>query len=468
MKKLKATFIAILLSLTAYAEELTLEQVQSLLESGNVAEATAAADSISKAKPKSGDACYLLGKCYEADQRLDEAIEAYTRAVELDAYNAYLTLAAIATERYDIAAAEQYITDYKARLTKNKRKQLPDESGAVEERMTKIRTMLDRVEKFQIIDSINVDKRNFFEAYQLTHESGSLNTIDLLPSGFPFSEPTSVYRTEDRREMIWSATDVSTGKSTLRTTNYLADGTWEEPVALGDHLGGDGNANYPFLMADGITLYFASDCSESLGGYDIFIARNNGTGFLQPQNIGMPYNSAADDYMLAIDEMTGVGWWATDRNKLGDKLTIYMFIPSELRINVDINDPSLADRAHITSIRSTWEKNADYSALLNKVAAIIPQKSAASQQFDFTLPDGKHLTRYEDFTNPQAREAMGRYVDLSNEIADLKEQLEALRVKYAKGDTTLEMEILYLERDLVNAQNDLARVKNDIIRAEIR
>jgi len=28
---------------------------------------------------------------------------------------------------------------------------------------------------------------------------------------------------------------------------------------------------YPFLMADGVSLYFAADGEESLGGLDIFI-----------------------------------------------------------------------------------------------------------------------------------------------------------------------------------------------------
>ncbi len=60
----------------------------------------------------------------------------------------------------------------------------------------------------------------------------------------------------------------------------------------------------PFFMSDGVTLYYANDGDESIGGYDIFISRKGEDGFLQPQNIGMPYNSPYDDYMLAIDEVT--------------------------------------------------------------------------------------------------------------------------------------------------------------------
>lgn len=51
----------------------------------------------------------------------------------------------------------------------------------------------------------------------------------------------------------------------------LLDG-WSEPEPLMS-LNEQGNVNYPFLMSDGITLYYASDGEGSLGGYDIFVTR---------------------------------------------------------------------------------------------------------------------------------------------------------------------------------------------------
>ena len=71
-------------------------------------------------------------------------------------------------------------------------------------------------------------------------------------------------------------------------------------------------------MSDGITLYYASDGEGSLGGYDIFVTRydsENGN-YLRPDNIGMPFNSPANDYMYAIDEFNNIGWFASDRYQL--------------------------------------------------------------------------------------------------------------------------------------------------------
>ena len=93
-------------------------------------------------------------------------------------------------------------------------------------------------------------------------------------------------------------------------------------------------------MPDGVTLYFANNGENSLGGYDIFMTRRSdgdgeGKEYFQPQNVGMPYNSPFNDFMMAIDEASGLGWWATDRNQIPGKVTVYVFIPSQMRVNVE-------------------------------------------------------------------------------------------------------------------------------------
>ena len=62
----------------------------------------------------------------------------------------------------------------------------------------------------------------------------------------------------------------------------LLDG-WSEPESL-TSLNEQGNVNYPFLMSDGITLYYASDGEGSLGGYDIFVTRydSENSNYLRP------------------------------------------------------------------------------------------------------------------------------------------------------------------------------------------
>ena len=66
----------------------------------------------------------------------------------------------------------------------------------------------------------------------------------------------------------------------------------------------NGQQDYPFMLSDGTTLYFAENGEESLGGYDLFVTRYSSSSheYLKPENLGMPFNSPYNDYMLVIDE----------------------------------------------------------------------------------------------------------------------------------------------------------------------
>ncbi len=67
--------------------------------------------------------------------------------------------------------------------------------------------------------------------------------------------------------MIWAVPD-TTGSFALYSSSALYGDSWETPIPLGADLGEGGDANYPFLMPDGVTLYYANDGANSLGGLD--------------------------------------------------------------------------------------------------------------------------------------------------------------------------------------------------------
>ena len=227
-----------------------------------------------------------------------------------------------------------------------------------------------------------------------------------------------------------------------------------------------GDSNYPFLMSDGMTLYYASDGEGSLGGLDIFISRRDGTSFLQPTNLGFPYNSPANDYLLAIDEVTGAGWWATDRNAIPGKVTVYVFVPQELRINYPVDDPELADRARVTSIAATQQKDKDYSAIRNAIASIDTRPQKPRTSFNFGLPGGRVAHTFADFHNPESQALMNRYLTGCRELADTKARLARMRASYGKGDTSLSADILDTEHEITDIRARLADIANQIAKAE--
>lgn len=70
---------------------------------------------------------------------------------------------------------------------------------------------------------------------------------------------------------------------------------WSDPVMLPPAINTPGNEMFPWWQGD--TLYFASDHHKGMGGLDIFRSFRLGLrSWTQPENLGPPFNSGADDF----------------------------------------------------------------------------------------------------------------------------------------------------------------------------
>lgn len=417
-----------------------------------------------KKKPKDAALNQWVGVCLMQAGELDRAIPYLKLAKQRNVAEAPRYLAEIAFQKYDFDEAEANIDAYEAAL-KKARKSMPEEVADLRRRVMLAGNMLERVEKIVVIDSVAVDREDFFKTYRLAPASGTINSVDILPSDFDYAEPTTVFMPESQTMMFW-ATVNDDNEYQLIESNKLFDGSWDSPQPVGDEINIPGDNNFPFLMSDGVTLYYANNGEGSIGGYDIFISRKEDDGYLQPQNIGMPYNSPYDDYLLAIDEITGVGWWATDRNQLEDSITIYKFIPSDLRQNYDPDANDIADKARISDFRSTWEEGKDYADVLKKIDRLKIDKTAKKAEFMFAMPGGRVYTGMNDFRNPRARRLMEDYLDARRRFAESEATLAKLRLKYRNGDRSSAGTIRDLERTLNHDRQQLKNMANEIIRQE--
>lgn len=464
---MRRSLIAFALSASATAWGASVEEAKVLAEDGNIDQAIEMLLELERTSPKDTEVTMRLGDLYLAVGRDADAMSAYSSARKKGSREAILALAELANTQYRVEDARTLVEEYRKTLKKGKRTLAPDQSGDIDDRIDRTENMLGRVERIEVIDSLVVDAAEFFSHYRLSPESGSINAADVLPDGFDAAEPTVVYEPESGRQMIWAAPDTA-GNYRLVTSSALYGGTWEKPSPLGDMLAEGGDANYPFLMPDGITLYYASDGENSLGGLDIFISRRSDDEFLQPQNLGMPYNSPYDDYLLAIDELTGVGWWATDRNRIPGKVTIYIFIPQELRRNVEIDSPDLLTRARLTSIRDTWNPSTDRDGILSRIAAIRPGGSRAPQRlFELYVPGKGIYTSYEDFARPAAREAMHAYMEGKGKMDNAIQMLAKAREAYGRGDRSQADMINRVEEQLESARNEVTELRNRVIELEL-
>lgn len=76
------------------------------------------------------------------------------------------------------------------------------------------------------------------------------------------------------------------------------NGTWGEPVNLGERINTEGDEMFPFIDEAG-SFYFASNGHMGLGGLDIFKVDLDQPN-ANPTNMGYPMNTASDDFGLAI------------------------------------------------------------------------------------------------------------------------------------------------------------------------
>lgn len=90
-------------------------------------------------------------------------------------------------------------------------------------------------------------------------------------------------------------------------------GQWGEPENLGPVVNTAFNEAFPFIAADG-TLYFASNGHPGLGGMDIFAAIPGQGGALSGViNVGAPVNGPKDDFGFIIDPSSTRGYFTSNR-----------------------------------------------------------------------------------------------------------------------------------------------------------
>ena len=237
--------------------------------------------------------------------------------------------------------------------------------------------------------------------------------------------------------------------------------------------------NFPFLMGDGITLYFASDGEGSLGGYDIFVTRydSEDNTYLRPSNIGAPFNSTANDYLFAVDELNHLGWFVTDRNQPEGYVCVYVFIPNEIKktYNYETCTPDfIRDVATLEKISTTWIDMELVRNAQKRLSSIIEQKSELAEQkseFLFVVNDNNTYTNWNDFHSKEAqnlyRQLLQKEKDLSHLQADLKQKRELFANENEQGKKKIAPSILDLEKRIPQLLEEVEKLTFEVRRFEI-
>lgn len=338
----------------------------------------------------------------------------------------------------------------------------------------RITEMREATQQIIFIDSIVVAKDDFLSVIRLNPESGRLDTFDQFFRSEGHTE-SYVYINEMGNKCYFSDENAN-GLMQLYTLDKLGE-DWSDPFALKGISEGLSEANYPYMMTDGTTFYFAAKGKESIGGYDIFVTRadsENGQ-FLKPENIGMPFNSEANDYMYVIDELSNIGYFVTDRRQPEGKVCIYMFIPPTSRriYNSDAyTDEQLRGFADISRIANTWGKGTERKAALERLNAISKTNPAQQKKsaISFIINDHVTYTDISQFQDPESANLFREYLSTQKQLKDYEQLLEKSRNFYAKAKPedkrVLRTEILDAEKQFVRLTADVKMLEKRIRQAE--
>lgn len=324
------------------------------------------------------------------------------------------------------------------------------------------------------VDSFVVDKEDFLSVYTMGSDVGRVASC----ADYFGDAALPGYLNETQRGMDIFFSDENDDDAPLLKL-YRRSKVGDSWGSVQPIMGFDtkGNDDYPFMLADGITLYFASDGEGSIGGYDIFVSRMDTESgrFFRPDNVGMPFNSTANDYMMAINEVANLGWFVSDRNQPEGKVCVYLFIPNVDKKRVDVGSIGYARALEIANISSIAATQTDADAVRRahqQMAMLLYVRDTDGRdgEFLFVIDDLHDYKSLDEFRSAEARELFSEWQERVKQHGRDIEQLAARRDEYARSSAAakqgMRQTILQLEKKVEEDDLILKRMEYEVRRIE--
>lgn len=344
----------------------------------------------------------------------------------------YNLLLALAVSTMTLYAQNKKATKPKAAVTKagNNGPAMTAKAKALYE------DMLPNTQKIFIVDSTVVDNANLLDAIPLPEAYGKyVRYNDFF--GTDSHSDTYVFVNGFGNRCYY--TELGTDSLTrLYMRDRLGDG-WGNAQPLKEINEQFADISMPYMSSDGQTLYFSAvSADEGLGKRDIYMTKYDADEgrFLQAENIGLPFNSAADDIAYIEADADHMAWFATSRRQPEGKVCVYAFVPTQPRQNYsedEIPESRLRSLANLTRIRDTWPTPEIRDKALKHLEAMrtaVRQKAEGSDNMAFVVNDNTTYYSMDEFRSDETRKMYYDVIRLGNDLKAKKKQLEQLRANY--------------------------------------
>ena len=327
-------------------------------------------------------------------------------------------------------------------------------------------TMLPNTDKLLVVDSMVVDKESFLKHLDLQNENGYVG----------IENDNAWFINALKNKKIYASGDSLSGRKLILA--YYVNSKWEDRRPISELNTIFSDINFPFLMPDATTLFFSAKGHNSIGGFDIYTTRldvDNG-GFYIPDNYGLPYNSTANDYFLAIDERNNLGWLVSDRYQPEDKVCIYIFVPNKNRVKLaqeGFDNNTIKKLAQLNSIQDTWNFGNKQEAMRNlerlRTQGNVENKGRESVLF--IVNDKIKYISLSQFKSNKSKQLFAKLEDNKQLVAKQKTELENLRIQYRQANkakqSSLKQDILFIEKQLMKYQLEQKELERNIRELEL-
>ncbi len=197
------------------------------------------------------------------------------------------------------------------------------------------------------------------------------------------------------QEILYFVSDRSGGEGGMDiwfSTRDLASEKmdFERPRNCGKEINSLADEMTPYFDMNEKTMYYSSNGKTNIGGFDIFKSKNTGDNeWAKSENIGLPYNSSADDYYFRKYSERG-GYLVSNRKFGLEKTTyghddIFSFSSPVERMIVS---GKVMDTKTNEQMKDVWV--AIYEITSGGTVRLLENKASANGTYEFSLLPGKN------------------------------------------------------------------------------
>ncbi|WP_423344387.1 OmpA family protein [Larkinella sp. VNQ87] len=200
---------------------------------------------------------------------------------------------------------------------------------------------------------------------------------------------------DGRRLYFVSDRNGGVGRRDIWCSELGDDGEWKTPYNL-KSINTPFDEASPFIHANGLSLFFASEGHMGMGGYDLFVADSTSSGWSNPQNLGYPINTSDDQAALFVSANGARAYYSQEQSASDGKQRskLYVFeLPEPLRQKVR---PVSYLKGMVADARTKKPLNATIELIdlaTNKLVTRV-QSDPQTGQYTAVLPTGGEYALY--------------------------------------------------------------------------